>query len=123
MGATARGLSSKMKLIANARRQPNISSIPFSVQETSFFQLGAQALCTEAMGEYDMASQGVIHISKPMPAELLKQIKPFLSNVDDRICLWPIVEFVMIRTNYPLLQERVEIIDLPGMYVHWTRVN
>jgi hypothetical protein len=91
------------------------SSSPVNTGE---FKSLCQLKCTEAMGEYDMTSQGVIHISKPTPAELLGEIKPFLSNVDDRVCLWPIVDCVTIRTNHTLLQERVEIIDLPGIYIH-----
>jgi hypothetical protein len=79
--------------------------------------LGAQVKCTEAMGEYDLTSQGITHCSKPTPSELLKEIKPFLSNVEDQICLWPIVDCVTIRLNQPLLQEGVEIIDLPGTLI------
>jgi len=70
--------------------------------------------CTEAMEEYDMTSQGITHFSKGSPAELLQEVKPFLSNVEDKICLWPIVDCVTIRINHPLLQEGIEIIDLPG---------
>jgi hypothetical protein len=90
------------------------SSSPVNTDE---FRSLCQLKCTEAMGEYDLTSQGITHCSKPTPAELLKEIKPFLSNVEDQICLWPIVDCVTIRLNHPLLQEGVEIIDLPGTLI------
>jgi hypothetical protein len=63
----------------------------------------------------DMNSQEVALFSKNTPQELLEDIKPFLSNVDGQVCLWPIVDCVTIRFNHPLLQQGLEIIDLPGM--------
>jgi hypothetical protein len=87
------------------------SSSPVNTGE---FKSLCQLKCTEAMGEHDMTSTGVTHFSKSSPAELLEEIKPFLSDVDDKVCLWPIVDCVTIRLNHPLLQEGLEIIDLPG---------
>lgn len=47
--------------------------------------------------------------------DLLKQIKPFLTNVGDELCLWPLVDCVTILFDHELLREGIEIIDLPGM--------
>jgi hypothetical protein len=87
------------------------SSSPVSTGE---FKSLCQLKCKEAMHEYDTTSQGITHFSRPSPAELLEVVKPFLSNVNDEVCLWPIVDCVTIRLNHPLLKEGVEIIDLPG---------
>ncbi|KAF2819433.1 hypothetical protein CC86DRAFT_432039 [Ophiobolus disseminans] len=87
------------------------SSSPVNTGE---FKSLCQLKCKEAMNEYDMTSQGATLFSKSNPADLLKEIKPFLSNVDDEVCLWPIVDCVTIRLNHPLLREGLEIVDLPG---------
>ena len=87
------------------------SSSPVNTDE---FKSLCQLKCKEAMAEYDMTSQGATLFSKSTPAELLTEIKPFLSNVDNEVCLWPIVDCVTIRLNHPLLREGLEIIDLPG---------
>jgi hypothetical protein len=83
---------------------------------TDDFKNLCQLKCTEAMGEFDMTSQGATLFSKSTPAELLKEIKPFLSNVDNEVCLWPIVDCVTIRLNHPLLRDGLDIIDLPGSH-------
>jgi hypothetical protein len=98
-------------------RDEFLSAWSSSPVNTGEFKSLCQLKCTEAMEEYDMTSQGTIHFSKPTPAELLGEIKPFLSDVDGRVCLWPIVDCVTIRINNPVLLG-VEIIDLPGMYCH-----
>lgn len=88
------------------------SSNPVNTEE---FKTLCQFKCKEAMDNYDLNAQGVVLVSKSSPEELLKAIKPFLSDVDGEICLWPIVDCVTIRINHPLLQEGLEIIDLPGI--------
>jgi hypothetical protein len=87
------------------------SSSPVNTPE---FKSLCQLKCKEAMLEQDMNSQGIAMFSKNTPKELLEVIKPFLSNVDGQVCLWPIVDCVTIRLNHSLLQHGVEIIDLPG---------
>jgi hypothetical protein len=97
-------------------RDEFLSAWSSSPVNTGEFKSLCQLKCKEAMEEYDMTSQGFTHFSKSSPTELLEEIKPFLSDVDGKICLWPIVDCVTIRLRHPLLQEGVEIIDLPGMY-------
>ncbi|KAF2027578.1 hypothetical protein EK21DRAFT_91371 [Setomelanomma holmii] len=87
------------------------SSSPVNTGE---FKSLCQLKCTEAIDGFDMTSQGVTLFSKSNPAELLQEIKPFLSDLEDKVCLWPIVDCVTIRLNYPLLYEGLEIIELPG---------
>lgn len=88
------------------------SSSPVNSNE---FKSLCQLKCKETMQEYDLDNQGAIQFSKPDPSQLLKEIIPFLSSVDDTVCLWPLVDCVTVRLNHPLLQEGLEIIDLPGM--------
>ena len=89
----------------------NWASSPVNTGE---FKSICQLKCTEAMNEHDMNSQDIVHFSKNTPKELLEVIKPFLSKIDGTICLWPIVDCVTIRLNHALLQQGIEIIDLPG---------
>jgi hypothetical protein len=89
----------------------NWASSPVNTGE---FKSICQLKCTEAMNEHDTNSQDIVHFSKNTPKELLEVIKPFLSRVNDKICLWPIVDCVTIRLNHALLQQGIEIIDLPG---------
>lgn len=88
------------------------SSSPVNTGE---FKSLCQLKCKEAMETYDLNLQGAALFSKSSPKELLEHIKPFLSNVEDKLCLWPIVDCVTIRFNHPLLQQGLEIVDLPGM--------
>jgi hypothetical protein len=46
--------------------------------------------------------------------DLNKKLLPFLSKVKGQLCLWPLVDSVSIRITHPLLQHRIELIDLPG---------
>jgi hypothetical protein len=89
------------------------SSSPVNTPE---FKSICQLKCKEAMKDQDMNSEGIVMFSENTPKELLEAIKPFLSNVDGKVCLWPIVDCVTIRLNHPLLQNGLEIIDLPGEF-------
>ncbi|KAH9866646.1 hypothetical protein J1614_008338 [Plenodomus biglobosus] len=88
------------------------SSSPVNTGE---FKRLCQLKCTEAMSQIDLDSNGVATFSRSGPKELLEDIKPFLSNVENEVCLWPIVDCVTIRLDHPLLQQGLEIVDLPGM--------
>lgn len=46
--------------------------------------------------------------------DLLKKLRPFLTKVKGETCLWPLVDSISIRVCHDLLQDNVEIIDLPG---------
>ncbi|KAF1831454.1 hypothetical protein BDW02DRAFT_606538 [Decorospora gaudefroyi] len=87
------------------------SSNPVNTSESKSL---CQLKCKEAMQTHDMNSQGIAMFSRNTPQELLEDNKPFLSNVEDQVCLWPIVDCVTIRLNHPLLHQGLEIIDLPG---------
>ncbi|KAL1796404.1 hypothetical protein ACET3X_004944 [Alternaria dauci] len=87
------------------------SSSPVNTPE---FKSLCQLKCKEAMQDQDINSNSIAMFSKNTPKELLDVIKPFLSDVEGQICLWPIVDHVTIRLNHPLLQNGLEIIDLPG---------
>ncbi|KAG9189641.1 hypothetical protein G6011_06509 [Alternaria panax] len=93
-----------------AKTATKISSILSLGPEARFSLLG----CKEAMEDQDMNSKSIAMFSRNTPKELLEVIRSFLSNVDDQVCLWPIVDCVTIRLNHPLLQNGLEIIDLPG---------
>ncbi|KAH8724226.1 hypothetical protein GQ44DRAFT_760353 [Phaeosphaeriaceae sp. PMI808] len=87
------------------------SSSPVDTEE---FKSLCQIKCKDAMEGFDSTSQGVTHFIKSSPTELVEEIRPFLSNVDGKVCLWPIVDCVTVRLNSALLKEGLEIIDLPG---------
>lgn len=46
--------------------------------------------------------------------DLNKQLLPYLSKVRGEQCMWPLVDYVAVRITHPLLQHRIELIDLPG---------
>lgn len=96
-------------------RDDFMSAWSSSPVNTGEFKSLCELKCKEAMESYDLNSQGVAVFSKSSPTELLVDIKPFLSNVDNEVCLWPIVDCVTIRFNHKLLQQGIEIIDLPGI--------
>ncbi|KAH7374324.1 hypothetical protein BKA66DRAFT_534116 [Pyrenochaeta sp. MPI-SDFR-AT-0127] len=95
-------------------REEFLSAWSSSPVNTGEFKNLCQVKCKEAMEQHDLNSKGVALFSKTSPKDLLEDIEPFLSNVDNTVCLWPIVDCVTIRFNHPLLQQGLEIIDLPG---------
>lgn len=99
-------------------RQDFLESWSSSPVNTAEFKNLCQLKCKEAMDEFDMNSQDTIMLSKSTPKELLEVIKPFISKVKDKICLWPLVDCVTIRFNHELLKLGLEIIDLPGGLTH-----
>lgn len=81
------------------------------------FKWVCEVKCKEAMKLHDINSEGVATFSEDTPKELLDVIRPFLTDVDNEVCLWPIVDCVTIRLNHPLLEQNLEIIDLPGKFL------
>ncbi|KAL5117630.1 hypothetical protein ACEQ8H_004523 [Pleosporales sp. CAS-2024a] len=81
---------------------------------TGEFKSLCQLKCKEAMELYDVNSKGVTLFSKSNPNELLENVKPFLADVSNETCLWPLVDCITIRFCHNLLKEGIEIIDLPG---------
>ncbi|OAL48292.1 hypothetical protein IQ07DRAFT_681710 [Pyrenochaeta sp. DS3sAY3a] len=82
--------------------------------DTAEFKTLCELKCQDATKGFDVNGSGAVIFTRPTPQELLKDVKPFLSKVDDQDCLWPLVDCVTIRFNHSLLHEGLEIIDLPG---------
>ncbi|KAI4912024.1 hypothetical protein J4E90_006844 [Alternaria incomplexa] len=85
-----------------------------SAYEEGEFMSICQAKCSEAMRKYDADSNGVHGVPAGSATELMKKIKPFLTKIKGEPCLWPLVDSVTIRLQHELLQQGLEIIDLPG---------
>lgn len=85
-----------------------------SDQDSAEFKSLCELKCQESTEGFDTNGKGAVIFTKTSPQDLLTVVKPFLSNVSDQNCLWPLVDHVIIRFNHPLLAEGLEIIDLPG---------
>ncbi len=83
---------------------------------TAEFKSLCELKCQDAMQAHGSNGQVPALFSRASAEELVEDIKPFLSNVKDEVCLWPIVYCITIRFNNPLLQQDLEIIDLPGKF-------
>ncbi|KAF2751527.1 hypothetical protein M011DRAFT_523486 [Sporormia fimetaria CBS 119925] len=57
---------------------------------------------------------GVARLVAEKPKDLLEKIKPFIAKVEDEFSLWALVEKITIRFHNPLLEQNIEIWDLPG---------
>ncbi|KAJ4346030.1 hypothetical protein N0V95_005763 [Ascochyta clinopodiicola] len=74
--------------------------------------------CEETLHEEDGGS-GIATKFADNQKDLIKQLKPFLTEVEGVTCLWPLVDHVTIKFNNELLQSGLEIVDLPG----WGDIN
>lgn len=95
-------------------REEFLSAWSSSPVNTGEFKSLCQLKCKETMDEFDKDSKDTVLFSKATAKELLEDIKPFITNVKDKVCLWPIVDCVTIRFNHELLKLGLELIDLPG---------
>ncbi|KAF9691614.1 hypothetical protein EKO04_010401 [Ascochyta lentis] len=77
-----------------------------------------QMKCEEAIYKEGGGSGTAIKFAENQK-DLVKQLKPFLTEVKGVTCLWPLVDHVTVKFNNELLQSGIEIIDLPG----WGDVN
>ncbi|KAF2638562.1 hypothetical protein P280DRAFT_499892 [Massarina eburnea CBS 473.64] len=86
-----------------------------SAYKSGEFTSICQLKCEAALARYNdkMTSQG-IPFSANDHKDLIVQIKPFLTKVKGEICLWPLVDQVTIRFKHPLLDQGVEVLDVPG---------
>lgn len=73
-----------------------------------------QVKCEQAINTLNINSQRIATVLGNNAKELLKKIKRFITKVEGEDCLWPLVDHVSIRFHHPLLDENLEIIDLPG---------
>ncbi|KZM22265.1 hypothetical protein ST47_g6610 [Ascochyta rabiei] len=69
--------------------------------------------CEETLHE-EHGGSGIATKFADNQKDLIKQLKPFLTEVKGVTCLWPLVDQVTIKLNNELLQSGIEIIDLPG---------
>ena len=97
-------------------RENFMDSWSTSTFEEGEFMSICQAKCSEAMKKYDTDSTGVHGVPADSSAELMRKIKPFLTKIKGEPCLWPLVDNVTIRLQHDLLQQGLEIIDLPGKW-------
>lgn len=88
-----------------------------SFKDGEFVQL-CGLKCQEAIGTMELNSQRTATFVATSQGDLLAHIKPFLTKVKGKSCLWPLVDSVSIRFSHDLLQQGIEIIDLPGMLDH-----
>lgn len=72
--------------------------------------------CQEALQNEGPDGKGVVVKSAHDQQSLLREIKPFLTNVPDVNCLWPLVDDITIHFSNDLLKAGLEFIDLPGKY-------
>lgn len=72
--------------------------------------------CEEVLQNEGPDKQGIVVKSAPDQRALLEQLKPFLTKVPGTSCLWPLVDNVTVSFSNELLQNGLEIIDLPGMF-------
>lgn len=75
-----------------------------------------QMKCKEALSQLDADTKNTATFFGGTPQELLKQIRRFMASVKDEISLWPLVDNISIRFHHPLLDQNIEIIDLPGKF-------
>jgi hypothetical protein len=73
-----------------------------------------QMRCQAAIAKLDMTSTGIAQFAAKDQKELIKKIKPFLTNVKGQFCMWPLVDSVKIRFRHELLEEGIELVDVPG---------
>jgi hypothetical protein len=77
-----------------------------------------QLKCDEALYPFNLDPTYTATFTAKSPRELLQKIKPFMAKVDGEACLWPLVEAITIRFQDDLLEQNIEIIDLPGGCSH-----
>lgn len=74
-----------------------------------------QLKCEETLCKEGGSSGTAIKLANDQK-DLLKQLKPFITEVKGVTCLWPLVDHVTVKFNSELLHAGIEIIDLPGEY-------
>ncbi|KAJ8119004.1 hypothetical protein OPT61_g125 [Boeremia exigua] len=72
-----------------------------------------QLKCEEALWREGGGSGVAIKFADDQK-DLIKQLRPFITEVKGVTCLWPFVDQITIKFNNELLQSGIEIIDLPG---------
>jgi hypothetical protein len=70
--------------------------------------------CKTAMKALNLNAKDIATFVGKNPPELLSQIRPFMTKVKDKLSLWPLVKCITIRFHDSILEQNIEVIDLPG---------
>lgn len=70
--------------------------------------------CGMATAKLDINSEGIAQFIGTNQKELIAKIKPFLTKVKGEVCLWPLVDNVKISFRHELLEQGIELVDVPG---------
>lgn len=98
-------------------RDEFLAALSINPVNTGEFKSWCELKCQEAMEKNGSNGQESIRFCKDSPKDLLRELRPFLENNPNQACLWPIVDCVTIRFNSPLLEQGIELIDLPGKFL------
>lgn len=71
----------------------------------------------DALRQID-ACENIKHFVGSDQNDLNRKLRPYLSKFKDQLTFWPLVDNVCIRITHPLLQNRIELFDLPGKTNH-----
>ncbi|KAF1847434.1 uncharacterized protein K460DRAFT_306593 [Cucurbitaria berberidis CBS 394.84] len=96
---------------SKARFEENWS--PESYKSGEFVRL-CRLKFEEALRAENTSNQGIATKMGVDQHEILGHLKPFITQVKGKHCLWPLVDDVKISFHHPLLEQNLEIIDLPG---------
>lgn len=93
---------------------------------TSSFRSGEFAIlcemkCKEAISsaDADIAGDACTFFAKNHQ-DLMKQVKPYIVKVKGKVCLWPLVDKVSVSFYDEILEQNIEILDVPGMLAFQT---
>ncbi|KAJ4986398.1 hypothetical protein SVAN01_08090 [Stagonosporopsis vannaccii] len=84
-----------------------------SSYKSGVFIKECQLKCEETLYKEGGVTGTAIKLSNDQK-DLIKQLRPFLTEVKGVPSLWPLVDHITIKFNNDLLQAGIEIIDLPG---------
>lgn len=79
------------------------------------FERLCERKCQAALDSLNISSRRVLIYTASSIQELLQKVRPFMAKVEGKQSLWPLVSSITIRFSDPLLEENIEIWDVPGM--------
>ncbi|PSN74615.1 hypothetical protein BS50DRAFT_643032 [Corynespora cassiicola Philippines] len=78
-----------------------------------------QLKCREAIEKLPLDNQGTATFLKNSQQKLLEENRPFVTKVKGQACLWPLVDTISVRFHDLMLEQGLEVFDLPG----WGDIN
>ena len=95
-----------------------LSSWSISSFKTGEFAILCEMKCNEAItsAKADIAGDVCTFIGKDHQ-DLMKQIKPYIVKVKGKVCLWPLVDRVSVSFFDEILEQNIEILDVPGQFM------